>query len=77
LNLGALLDGVGRLDGSSGTPNDIMSTMLDTSFFTRSGSVFGRSFPVNFRLHRYIASANSGNMSWPDLVVSDKVLISQ
>jgi hypothetical protein len=51
-----------------------MSTMLDTSFLTRSGSVFGRSFPVNWRLHKYIASANSGNMSWPDLVVSDSVL---
>ena len=73
LILGAL-EGVPPLEGSSATPNEIISTMLDTSFFTRSGSEFGRSFPVNLRLHRYIASANSGKRSCPDLVVSESVL---
>ena len=74
LNFGALLAGVGRLDESSPTPNDMISTILETSFLTRSGREFGRSLPVNLRLQRYMASANSGNRSWPDLVVSDKVL---
>ena len=73
-NLGALLAGVERPARSSATPNEIMSTMLETSFLTRSGSELGRSLPVNFRLHRYMARANSGKRSWPDLVVSESVL---
>ena len=50
-----------------------MSTIDETSFLTLSGSVIGTSFPVNFRLHRYIASANSGKSSCPDFVVSDSI----
>jgi hypothetical protein len=50
-----------------------MSTMLDTSFLTFSGSDVGKGLPVNLRLHRYIARANSGNRSCPDLVVSDRI----
>ena len=72
--LGALLAGVEPLEGSSAMPNEMISTMLDTSFLTRSGNAFGRSLPVNLRLHRYMARANSGKRSCPDLVVSDKVL---
>lgn len=73
LKFGALLWGItcGR---SSGTPNEIMSTILDTSFAIFSGRLAGKSFPTSFRLQRYIARANSGNRSWPDLVVSDRVL---
>ena len=59
---------------SSGTPKEMMSTMLDTSFLIRSGNVDGRLWPFNFRLQRYIARANSGKRSCPDLVVSDNVL---
>lgn len=73
-NFGALLAGVGRLGCSSATPNEMMSTILDTSFLTFSGRELGRSLPVSLRLHRYMASANSGKRSWPDLVVSDRVL---
>src|SRR3954466_6571156 len=62
---------------SSSTLNEIMSTILETSFFTFSGRVAGRSFPVSLRLQRYIASANSGNSSWPDFVVSESILGSQ
>jgi hypothetical protein len=76
-NLGALLAGVDRPDCSSGTPKEIMSTMLETSFLTRSGRELGISLPVNLKLHRYIARANSGNRSCPDLVVSDRVLSCQ
>lgn len=75
-NFGALLAGGGRLGWSSGTPKEMISTMLETSFLTRSGRVFGRSLPVNRRLHRYIARANSGKSSCPDLVVSERVLVS-
>src|SRR4051812_8549743 len=60
---------------SSATPKEKISTMLETSFLTLSGRTAGRSLPVSFRLHRYMARANSGNRSWPDLVVSDKVQI--
>lgn len=52
-----------------------MSTMLETSFLTLSGSDVGRLFPVSARLHRYIAKANSGKRSWPDFVVSANALI--
>ena len=58
----------------SGTVNEIMSTMLETSFLIVSGREGGRSLPVIFKLQRYIASANSGKNSFPDLVVSDKTL---
>jgi len=51
----------------------IISTMLETSFLTFSGNVDGSAFPVNFRLQRYMARANSGKCSWPDLVVSASV----
>lgn len=74
MNLGALVAGVWRFDDSSTTPNEIMSTMLETSFLTRSGRELGRSFPVSLRLHKYMARANSGKRSWPDLVVSARVL---
>ena len=30
--------------------------------------------PVSLRLHKYMARANSGKRSWPDLVVSESVL---
>lgn len=74
LKFGALLGG-GAGWWSSGTPNDIISTMLETSFAIFSGSACGSSFPTNFRLQRYIARANSGNRSCPDFVVSDSVHI--
>lgn len=73
LKFGALLRG-GATGRSSGTPNEMMSTILETSLWIFSGNVGGRSFPTSFRLQRYIASANSGKRSRPDLVVSDKVL---
>jgi len=73
LKLGALpREAVGGL--SSGTPNEMMSTMLDTSFLIRSGNVDGILWPFSLRLQRYIARANSGKRSCPDLVVSDNVL---
>lgn len=70
---GALLRGGGS-GRSSGTPNEIISTMLDTSFAIRSGNVCGRSFPTSFKLQRYMASANSGKSSCPDFVVSESTL---
>ena len=72
--VGTLLFGVVPLEGSSPIPNEMISTMLETSFLTRSGNELGRSFPVNLRLQRYMARANSGKRSCPDLVVSDSVL---
>lgn len=74
---GASNEGTFVLGGSgwvSGTVNEIMSTMLETSFLIVSGREGGRSLPVIFKLQRYIASANSGKNSFPDLVVSDKTL---
>lgn len=71
---GALLR-VGGWGRSSGTPKDIISTILDTSFAMRSGSVCGRSFPTSLKLQRYIARANSGKSNCPDLVVSDSTLV--
>ena len=72
--LGALLlkGGCGR---SSGTPKEMISTILETSLAIFSGRMAGRSFPTNFKLHRYMAKANSGKRSWPDFVVSDKTLL--
>lgn len=58
----------------SGTVKEMMSTMLETSFWIVSGRTAGRSLPVIFKLQRYIANANSGKNSCPDLVVSDKIL---
>jgi len=59
-----LKSGAFVLGGSSGvsstTPKLIMSTMLETSFLILSGKVAGSGLPTIFRLHRYIASANSG-----------------
>jgi hypothetical protein len=69
---GAFDDGAG--EWLSGTPKDIISTMLDTSFLIFSGSTSGISFCVNSKLQRYMASANSGKNNWPDFVVSDKTL---
>lgn len=71
--LGALLRG-GAWGRSSGTPKDMMSTMLETSFATRSGNACGSSFPTSFKLQRYMAKANSGKSSCPDFVVSDSTL---
>src|SRR5690242_15429864 len=68
------LERAGAAGASSGTPNDMISTMLETSFLMRSGREVGTACPFSFRLQRYIASANSGKRSWPDLVVSDRVL---
>ena len=59
---------------SSGTLKEMISTMLDTSFFKCSGNVDGRLWPFSLRLQRYIARANSGKSNCPDLVVSDNVL---
>ena len=67
-----MLRGAGAGRCSSGTPKEMISTMLETSFLTLSGKAAGISLPVNFRLHRYIARANSGKSSWPDFVVSDR-----
>ena len=71
-NFGALLGGAGL--SVSGTPKEMMSTMLETSFLMRSGRTSGNSFFVNRRLQRYIARANSGKKRDPDLVVSDSTL---
>ena len=70
---GALLRGGGG-GRSSGTPNEMISTMLETSFAIRSGKPRGRSLPTSFKLQRYIASANSGKSSCPDFVVSESIL---
>lgn len=71
--LGALVRG--GADGlSSGTPKDIMSTILDTSFAIFSGRLAGSCLPTSLRLQRYMARANSGKRSWPDFVVSESTL---
>lgn len=62
LKLGALLR-VGAAGRSSGTPNEMMSTILETSFIILSGKLCGNSFPTSFRLQRYMAKANSGKRS--------------
>ena len=53
----------------------MISTILDTSFAIFSGNDDGKDLPTSFRLHRYIARANSGKSSWPDFVVSERVQI--
>lgn len=58
----------------SGIPKEIISTILDTSFNIFSGILSGMSFPVIFKLQRYIAKANSGKRSFPDFVVSESCL---
>ena len=63
-----------ELLASSATLKLMMPTILDTSFFTLSGSEAGRGLPTSFRLQRYIAKANSGKCSSPDRVVSASVL---
>lgn len=70
---GAVVRGAGS-GASSTTLKLIISTILDTSFFMLSGRTEGNCFPTSFRLQRYIARANSGKCSWPDLVVSARVL---
>jgi hypothetical protein len=52
------VDGLGP--DSSAMLKLIISTILETSFLMFSGSVAGSGFPVSFRLHRYMARANSG-----------------
>ena len=74
LKFGALLRGGAAAGRSSGTPNEMISTMLETSFAIFSGRACGKSFPTNFKLQRYMARANSGKRSCPDLVVSERVL---
>lgn len=64
----------GVAEAVSIAPKEMMSTMLETSFLTCSGRVEGKLLPFIRRLHKYIASANSGNMSCPDLVVSESTL---
>jgi len=59
----------------SGTPKEMMSTMLETSLRTTSGRVAGMLLPVRLKLQSHIANANSGNSSCPDLVVSASVQI--
>ena len=73
LKSGAFVRGLGN-GLSSGMPNEMMSTMLDTSFLTWSGNTLGKLLPTSLRLQRYIERANSGNRSGPDFVVSDNVL---
>jgi hypothetical protein len=73
--LGTFEGGAAAGARSSTTLNEMISTMLDTSFLTLSGKLGGRLLPVKLKLHRYIASANSGNRSWPDFVVSDRIHI--
>ena len=59
--LGALAAGALVPDAaSSATLKPMMSTMLDTSFLTFSGSVAGKVLPDILTLQRYMASANSG-----------------
>lgn len=48
--------------------------MLETSLATFSGRTCGKFLPTSFKLHKYIARANSGNRSWPDFVVSERTL---
>lgn len=74
LKFGAFDLGTSRV-AVSATPNDMISTILETSLLIFSGNVLGTSFPVSLRLHRYIDNANSGNSSWPDFVVSESVHI--
>lgn len=74
LKFGALVRGAGA-GRSSGTPNEMMSTILETSFATLSGRLAGNSLPTSFKLQRYIARANSGKRSCPDFVVSERVHI--
>jgi hypothetical protein len=73
LKSGALALGA-EVGASSATPKFIISTMLETSFLIFSGSVEGSDFPTSFRLQRYMAKANSGKCSCPDLVVSASTL---
>lgn len=65
---------LGRSGTSSTTPKFMISTMLDTSFLMLSGRDDGNDLPTSFKLQRYIARANSGKSSCPDLVVSARVL---
>ena len=45
---------------SSATLKLMISTMLETSFLMWSGRLGGSCLPVSFKLHRYMARANSG-----------------
>lgn len=61
---------------SSGVLKEIMSPKLTTSFLIVSGKTEGIAFPFRASEHRYIARANSGNKSEPDLLVSARLQIS-
>ena len=74
MKFGAFVFGAGA-GAASATAKEMISTMLETSFLIFSGKVDGISFPVSFRLHKYIDNANSGKSSCPDLVVSESVHI--
>lgn len=54
----------------------MMSTKLVTSLRMFSGSFEGTTCPLRAIEHRYMATANSGNMSDPDLLVSANAQIS-
>lgn len=74
LKSGALLFGAVGSGPSSAMLKLIISTILETSFRIFSGRTEGNDLPVIFRLHKYIARANSGKWSCPDRVVSARVL---
>lgn len=74
LKFGALDAGAEPDPASSARLKLMISTMLETSFLMFSGRTVGSCFPVIFRLHRYIARANSGKCNWPERVVSANVL---
>ena len=60
---GAVLGGAELEPPSSATLKLMMSTMLDTSFLILPGRLDGSDLPVNLRLQRYMAKANSGKCS--------------
>jgi hypothetical protein len=76
LKSGAFVVGVDDSVLSSATAKFIISTILETSFLILSGSTEGKDLPTSFKLQRYMASANSGNSSCPERVVSARVLFS-
>lgn len=64
------------LDGSSGTEKLMASTKLCTSLDHRSGKTPGSGSFLSAKLHKCKLSANSGNKSDPDLLVSESDHIS-
>ncbi|KAJ6259956.1 LOW QUALITY PROTEIN: hypothetical protein Dda_5600 [Drechslerella dactyloides] len=55
----------------SGMAKEMMSTILETSFKIFSGRVVGRPWPDRATLQSHMATANSGNIRWPDFVGPD------